>query len=100
VRRDKLITFEWDEQKAKVNSKKHRISFEEAKSVFYDTYARLIPDPDHSGDEDRFVLLGMSEQLRVLIVCHCYRKNDSVIRLISARKATRHEQKLYEEQIK
>lgn len=99
MRREKPLTFEWDDGKAKANLKKHRISFEEARSVFYDTYARLIPDPDHSEDEDRFVLLGMSESLRMLVVCHCYRENDS-IRLISARKATRHEQQLYEERRK
>ncbi len=96
MRKEKPLIFEWDERKARANLKKHRISFEEARGVFYDTYARLIPDPDHSENEDRFVLLGMSETLRILVVCHCYRDDDS-IRLISARKATRHEQKLYEE---
>jgi uncharacterized DUF497 family protein len=100
VSKDKPITFEWDEPKAKANAKKHGVSFDEAKSVFYDTNARLIPDPDHSDDEDRFVLLGMSEQLRIFVVCHCYRDDDLIIRLISARKATRHEQKLYEGKIK
>jgi uncharacterized DUF497 family protein len=100
MRREPPIRFEWDEKKARQNAKKHRVSFEEAQSVFADTYARLIPDPDHSDDEDRFVLLGMSERLQVLVVCHCYRENDSVIRLISARKATRHEQTLYEEHSK
>jgi uncharacterized DUF497 family protein len=97
MRRNKTIVFEWDERKAKLNTKKHCISFEEAKSVFYDTFARLIPDPDHSDEEDRFILLGMSERLQMLVVCHCYRKGDSIIRLISARKANRHEQTIYEE---
>jgi uncharacterized DUF497 family protein len=100
VGQDKAITFEWDEQKAKTNAKKHGVSFDEAKSVFYDTNARLIPDPDHSDNEDRFVLLGMSERPRILVVCHCYRENDLIIRLISARKATRDEQKTYEGKIK
>lgn len=99
MRREKPLIFEWDERKAKANLKKHRISFEEARSVFYDAFARLIQDPDHSEDEDRFVLLGISESLRMLVVCHCYREKNS-IRLISARKATRHEQELYEEQQK
>jgi uncharacterized DUF497 family protein len=100
MRRDKLIAFEWDERKAKLNKSKHHISFEEAKSVFYDTFARLIPDPDHSDEEERFILLGMSERLHILVVCHCYRKGDSVIRLISARKANKHEKDIYEEQRK
>jgi uncharacterized DUF497 family protein len=99
MRREKPLVFDWDERKAKANLKKHRISFEEARGVFSDTRARLISDPDHSEDEDRFVLLGMSESLRMLVVCHCYRENDS-IRLISARKASRHEQKLYEEHLR
>ena len=71
------------------------VSFEEASTVFYDEYAQLIPDPDHSDREERFVLLGRSSQMRVLIICHCYRENDSAIRIISARKATKKEQKSY-----
>lgn len=89
------ISFEWNQSKAKTNLQKHGISFEEAQSVFYDENALLIPDPGHSEDEQRFVILGLSERLRLLIVCHCYRQNDEVIRIISARKATRNETKSY-----
>lgn len=89
------LRFEWDERKAAANVKKHGVSFEEAKSVFYDERAKLIADPDHSEDEDRFVLLGLSSALRLLVVCHCYRGNDGVIRFISARKATAKETKCY-----
>lgn len=93
-----MIHFEWDATKSKSNKKKHGISFEEAQTVFNDPQARLIPDPDHSMTEERFVLLGFSESLRLLVVCHCYRDEDSAIRIISARKATRKESKMYEEQ--
>ncbi len=72
------------------------MSFEEAKSAFYDDNARIIHDPDHSNEEDRFILLGISSRLRVLLVCHCYRSNDLVIRIISARKASGNERKQYE----
>ena len=89
--------FEWDPQKAVANMAKHGVSFEEAQTVFYDDHARLEDDPDHSDDEDRFILLGVSEKLRILVVCHCYRADDAEIRLISARKATKQEQKQYEE---
>jgi uncharacterized protein len=89
------LHFEWDEQKAVANLKKHGVSFEEAKSAFYDERARLIDDPDHSEDEDRFILLGLSSALRVLVVCHCHRRDDGVIRIISARKATARETKSY-----
>ena len=89
--------FEWDPDKAAANQKKHAISFEEAKTAFYDVNARIIDDPDHSGDEDRFILLGVSSRLRVLAVCHCYRLSDSVIWIISARPATRNERGQYEE---
>lgn len=88
--------FEWDEIKKRNNEKKHGISFKESKSVFYDDAARLIYDPDHSDDEDRFILMGISSSARVLVVCHCYKENESVIRIISARRATRKEQKQYE----
>ncbi|MCM2306866.1 MAG: BrnT family toxin [Sulfuritalea sp.] len=81
------LHFEWDERKAAANVKKHGVSFEEAKSAFYDERAKLIDDPDHSGEEDRFVLLGLSSVLRLLVVCHCYRGDGGVIRIISARKA-------------
>ena len=89
------LHFEWDERKAAANLKKHGVSFEEAKSVFYDERARLIDDPDHSKDEDRFILLGLSSVLKVLTVCHCYRTDAGVIRIISARKATATEMKSY-----
>lgn len=89
------LRFEWDENKNLANQKKHKVSFDEAKTVFYDESARLIPDPGHSEDEERFVIMGLSNNLRILVVVHCYRKNDEVIRIISARKATRNEQKYH-----
>jgi len=89
------MKFSWNEQKAKNNIIKHKISFEEAKTAFDDDFGRVIYDPDHSNDEDRFILLGMSCSMKVLIVCHCYRQNDEEIRLISARKATKNETKQY-----
>lgn len=89
------IRFEWDETKNQSNIRKHQVSFGEAKSVFYDPNALLIHDPDNSEAEDRFVMLGMTEQLRLLIVCHCYREDDEVIRLISARKANTAEKMQY-----
>jgi len=92
-----LLRFEWDTRKASSNLKKHGISFEEAKSVFYDENAKLIDDPDHSADEERFILLGHSFSLRLIMVCHCYRDADNVIRIISARKVTAQETKYYKE---
>ena len=89
------ITFQWDEKKNKLNQKEHRVSFEEARSVFYDENAIEYYDPDHSDDEDRFLMLGLSRKLRILIVSHCYHEDDSVIRIISARKAVRNERKEY-----
>ena len=89
------IKFEWDHSKEKSNINKHKVSFEEAKSVFYDEKARLISDLDHSDSEDRFILLGMSSQLKILVVSHTYRKDDEIIRIISARKATKNESKYY-----
>ena len=89
------LRFEWDDQKAVANFKKHGVRFEEAKSVFVDERAKLIDDPDHSEDEDRFVLLGLSSALRLLLVCHCYRSEGNVIRIISARKAIARETKSY-----
>jgi len=91
------IKFEWDEKKAASNLKKHAVSFEEAQSVFDDDLARLIPDPDHSDEEERFILLGLSYSLKVLVVVHCYQDKDNIIRLISARKASKPEAKLYKE---
>ncbi|MGK2952416.1 MAG: BrnT family toxin [Thiobacillus sp.] len=89
------LQFEWDASKATANAKKHGVSFEEARSVFFDERARLIDDPDHSEDEARFILLGLSSALRLPVVCHCYRSDDDVIRIISARKATAGESKSY-----
>ena len=89
------LKFVWDENKNQLNQKKHKVSFEEAKTVFFDENARLIHDPDHSDIEERFILLGLSVQFRILLVCHCYRENDSVIRIISARKANHQEQQQY-----
>ena len=89
------LRFEWHSTKSAVNAKKHGISFEEAKSVFSDENAKLIADPDHSDDENRFILLGISIRLRTLVVCHCYRGDDNIIRIISARKATTSESKIY-----
>ncbi|HEY5720005.1 MAG TPA: BrnT family toxin [Gammaproteobacteria bacterium] len=89
------LRFEWDARKSAANERKHGVSFDEAVTVFADEHARLIADPDHSADEDRFVLLGLSASLRTLVVCHCYRESDEVIRIISARKATRSERTQY-----
>ncbi len=89
------LVFEWDERKNRANRTKHGVSFEEARSAFLDENARVMPDPEHSEDEERFVLLGLSTSLRVLVVCHCYRQKDEVIRIISARKADREEQRQY-----
>jgi hypothetical protein len=89
------IYFQWDENKNAVNKKKHGISFEEAKTVFYDEEALLIDDPEHSKDEERFIILGFSNMANMLVVCHCYRENETVIRIISARKATKNETKQY-----
>ena len=86
-----MLTFAWDERKAAANLKKHGVSFDEARTVFSDEHARLIADPDNTDDEDRFIILGLSERTRLLVVCHCYRESDSIIRIITARKATRHE---------
>ncbi len=91
----KTISFVWDEKKAEENLKKHKIAFKEAQTVFSDPNARMIFDPEHSESEDRFILLGISSGLRLLVVCHCYRENDMVIRIISARRANRQEQKQY-----
>ena len=89
------ITFEWDAKKASLNKKKHTISFDEAKTVFFDDNAAVIHDPEHSDDEERFIILGLSAVSRILVVCHCYRKKDSIIRIISARKATKKESAQY-----
>lgn len=91
------IKFEWDQNKNELNQKKHKISFEEAKTVFYDEEALLIDDPEHSQEEARFIILGLSKQANLLVVCHCYRASETVIRIISARKATKNEAKQYYE---
>ena len=89
------LRFEWDQRKNTQNKRTHAVSFEEAETVFLDDQALVLDDPDHSGREERFVLLGMSAVLRILVVCHCYRASGQVIRLISARKATATEQEAY-----
>lgn len=89
------IKFEWDKNKDLINQKKHKISFEEAKTVFYDAEAIIIDDPEHSEEEERFIILGLSKKANLLVVCHCYRTSDTIIRIISARKATATETKQY-----
>jgi uncharacterized DUF497 family protein len=89
------ITFKWDPRKNRTNIAKHGVSFEEAETAFFDEEALLIGDPDHSDEEDRFLLLGLSSALRELIVSHCYRQDDGVIRIISARKAVPRERRQY-----
>ena len=85
----------WDERKNQDNIRKHHVSFEEAQTVFYDPNGKLIDDPDHSDKEDRYIILGLSKILHLLVVCHCYREDDETIRIISARKATTKETKYY-----
>ena len=89
------LRFEWDENKNNTNKRKHKVSFEEAKTVFEDVEALVIDDPDHSEEEERFIVLGFSSKANLLVVCHCYRMDDTVIRIISARKATTRESKQY-----
>ena len=89
------LRFEWDEKKNAANRRKHGISFAEARTAFLDEDARVIPDPEHSDEEERFVLLGLSICVRVLVVCHCYRQGGDVVRIISARKADRDEIEQY-----
>ena len=95
-----LPRFEWDENKNAINKLKHNVAFEEAKTVFDDVEALIIDDPDHSQDEERFIILGFSNLANLLVVCHCYRENDAVIRLISARKATKQEAKQYHDSLR
>ena len=91
-----MFTFEWDEHKNVINQLKHKIAFEEAMTVFYDVNARVIRDEDYSIDEDRFLILGVSANLHLMVVCHCYRgRNENIIRIISARKATKTETNQY-----
>jgi len=89
------MRFLWNQNKNLANIKKHKISFEEAKTVFFDDNARLIPDPEHSISEERFIILGLTNKLRPLVVVHTYKEDDNVIRIISARKATKTETKYY-----
>ncbi len=89
------LRFEWDPRKSETNLRKHGVSFEEAQTVFSDENALLRSDPDHSDDEERFVLIGLSAALRMLVVCHCYRVRDDVIRIVSARRATKPENHQY-----
>jgi len=91
----KELRFEWDEKKEKSNVIKHGVSFDEARTVFYDENAIQFFDPDHSAEEDRFILLGMTFKLRVLIVCHCFRESETAIRVFSARKADKDEKHEY-----
>ena len=91
----KDIHFDWSEANNQANVRKHGLSIEEANRVFFDEFALLLADTDHSDDEDRFVLLGLSAKLRLLLVCHCFEADDGLIRVISCRKATRKEMALY-----
>jgi hypothetical protein len=94
------IEFSWDARKAKQNLQKHKVSFEEAATVFYDENAIEFFDPEHSMDEDRFLMLGLSGRLRTMVVSYCLRKKGSEIRIISARKATKNEECAYIEGLK
>ncbi len=89
------LRFEWDDRKEKTNFKKHGVSFEEARTAFYDENAIQFFDPDYSGHEDRFVLLGLSFKLQILVVCHCFRESETVVRVFSARKADKDEEREY-----
>ncbi len=89
------LRFTWDGKKNEANGRKHGVTFEEAVTSFNDEYAREFYDPDHSDDEDRFLLLGLSARLRVLVVCHCFRESETLVRIISARKADKDEQHDY-----
>ena len=93
------IQFEWDNNKNAINIKKHKISFEEASTVFYDDKAILFDDPEHSYEEERFLIIGTTTLSKICIVSHCYREDDEIIRIISARKATKSEQTVYEKNL-
>lgn len=90
-----MIKFEWDRAKAAANVKKHAVSFEEAQTVFYDEFAVQFFDEEHSTEEDRFLMLGISSEANLLLVCHCERAGGNIIRIISARKATKQESQFY-----
>ena len=89
------MVFVWDEKKNQLNIKEHKVSFQEAETVFYDPNAKIIHDPDHSIAEDRFIIIGISKLMKLLIVCHCYKENEDTIRIFSSRKATKKEKKEY-----
>lgn len=91
------LEFEWNERKNRTNVRKHGVSFEEAQSAFKDENAVQYHDPDHSENEDRYILLGFSTKLRVLVVCHCFREAELAVRIISARKAVKTEKEAYRE---
>jgi uncharacterized DUF497 family protein len=91
----KQLEFEWDKKKDKTNTKKHGVSFDEARTAFYDEYAIQFFDPEHSEEEDRFILLGSSFNLKTLVICHCFREEETIIRIISARKADKDEEQYY-----
>jgi hypothetical protein len=91
----KQLEFEWDKKKERTNAKKHGVSFDEARTVFYDEQAIQFYDPEHSDEEDRFILLGTSFKLKTLVVCHCFREDETKIRIISARKADTEEEQVY-----
>ena len=93
------MKFEWDENKNEINQRKHGISFDEVTSVFRDAFAIVFDDPDHSENEERFLIIGTSDKRDICLVSHCYRGQDQVIRIISARKATKTERNIYEEGI-
>ena len=93
------IRFEWDESKNRANVRKHGVPFELARTVFYDPDGRFLPDPDHSETEERFLMLGLASDQRLLLVAHCFCEADSIIRIISARKATKHETSQYVEHL-
>ncbi len=91
----KKLQFEWDNNKDRINTSKHGVSFDEAQTAFYDEYAIQFFDPEHSESEERFLLLGTSFKLKILVVCHCFREEETVVRIISARKADTDESKVY-----
>ena len=91
----KDLRYEWDERKNRSNQRKHGVAFEEARTAFLDESARLIADPDHSEDEDRFILVGLSIRLQLLVIHHCYRQSERVVRILSARKADPSERRDY-----
>ncbi len=93
------MRIEWDEHKNQINIRKHKVSFEEAQSVFYDPLTKVASDPDHSHDEDRFLAVGRSSAGRNLLVVHCYRDRERIIRIISARRLNRSERRQFEEEI-